>query len=264
MVSNENSTSPENTVRINLASLSGIPFFAGTNTSKSGAFYFNLPDNTGMHDYFVSCQEESSDLKIKLTPEFCKEPFEVLPGSFSLSAEEKEMATEICINKQVNDKIVQHDLVKDYKFEDSLSTTFYGPADKRLYTNDFIDLPNIGDFIFELFGDLVIIKYNKQEPYIQLVDLNLHEKRPMLCLIDNVPIYDLSEFLKINTDKINYVEILARPYLVGNKIYKGIIFASSHNKDFAEVNLPKNAQFFRINSFSTSDESKTIYPPEFK
>ena len=71
-----------------------------------------------------------------------------------------------------------------------------------------------------------------------------------LILLDNIPVSDVDEFLRIPLDRIEKIEIFDEPYIVTGIKYSGIICVSTKRKDFAGIRLDKNSLFFSYNLLS--------------
>ena len=61
-----------------------------------------------------------------------------------------------------------------------------------------------------------------------------------LVLLDNIPVLDVDEFLKIPLDRIEKIEIIDKPYIVSGIKYSGVICVSTKRKDFAGIKLNNN------------------------
>ena len=81
-----------------------------------------------------------------------------------------------------------------------------------------------------------------------------------LVLIDNVPVLNVDELLRISLDRIDKLEVFDKPYLVCGVKYNGIIGIFTTRNDFAGIELPKNSLFFSYDLLS--EEHFNISPPD--
>jgi hypothetical protein len=123
------------------------------------------------------------------------------------------------------------------------------------FTKDYIDLPNIEEFLFELVPE-VTVSYQKNIPSIHTSKRNAYQNLPFLILIDNIPISDVRTFLNIKPNAIKTIELIDNSYVIGDSKYNGVIHAFSKNQNIAGIDLPKNSLFFNYHTYSPSKTCK--------
>lgn len=233
--------------------------FSGYKTGSNGRFIFTFPDFRGSYDLFAEAVKEDQPLTIKIDPEFCQNPFNPRLIPFTLSEDEKKIAEEISVNMQINrlsDFSTPYPENPDIPKTDKV-TGFYGDPSRTIYTDKYINLPDLREFLFELVPEFRI-ENQKKTTVLKLTRMTSLAAYSPLCLIDNVPVSHLDDFLKIPTEKIEKIEIIDKPWIAGNTQYNGIIQAFSKKRDMAGINIPRNSVFFRYKFLA--DEYPVRFP----
>lgn len=224
------------------------PYISTFKTKEDGKFYLSYPEYTGIEDFFIAASKDNSDLEINIDNDFCN--VQKLPEvAFKLNAEERELAKEIYVNAQLNSKFRTEISAQKLGSDDTIQ--FYGKPNKVYYTKDYIDLPELREFIFEIVNEIVVYEH-KGEPYIHSKNWNAFPNEPFLMMVDNIPIIDIKAFLKIKISTIERVELVDESYVIGDKAYAGVINVISHKGDIAGIKLTKNSLFFKYQMLSDS------------
>jgi hypothetical protein len=126
---------------------------------------------------------------------------------------------------------------------ESRQLPFYGKPTQVYYTKEYITLPNLEEFFYELVNEVRTIR-EEEQTYLKLLRYSQYQNLKSLILLDNIPVLHVDEFLKIPLELIEKVEIFDKPYIVTGRMYSGIICVSTKKKDFAGIKLNKNSQFF--------------------
>lgn len=219
-------------------------YLASYKTNTEGKFYFSLPDLTGRYDFYVDILQDNLETKIYLDNDFCDKPV-VLPYiPFLINVKEKELLREMSIHTQISEK---YEIMGDEE-QPNENQYFYGKAGKVYYTKEYIELPNLKEFFFELVPE-VWVHYKKAKPYLFIDgETGISIENPLI-LIDNIPASNDEKVLKIPVKKIERIEVINQPYVVSGNIYRGLISIYSVQKDFAGIDLSKNSMFFSFNLF---------------
>ena len=77
-------------------------------------------------------------------------------------------------------------------------------------------------------------------------------------MLDNIPVWDIEDFLNLKTNKIERFELIDNSYVIGDAKFCGILSAFSRNQDIAGLDLPRNSQFYRYNMFTDREENSII------
>jgi len=138
---------------------------------------------------------------------------------------------------------------EDFSFID-----FFGSPLITIKTDDYVKLPTLEEFFFELIPN-VILKKKKGKRYFTLIgdhaDLALY--KPLL-LLDHVPIVDVETILPISPEKIDHIDIVNATYIRGYLHFGGIISITSLEGDMAEIDIPSNSRLFNFKTFEPQQE----------
>ena len=219
-------------------------YFSVDNTNEKGEFYFTIPYINGKYDFYIDVKSNySTDAEILINNDYCNEDI-ILPYiSFKLEKDEENLIKEVMVDNQLKEKFLSakessYNVLSDY---DTLK--FYGSAEKIYYTKEYIELPNLAEFFYEIVSEVMVV-YNKDSNYLKITNNTNFQALSPLILIDNLPVYNVAKFLKTSLKKIERVEVINSRYIAGNSIYNGLISVYSKNKDFAGVELNPNSMFF--------------------
>jgi len=168
------------------------------------------------------------------------------------------LAEEICINSQISE-VFKKTEPTHYNSKEQNEVSFYGKPSKILYTKDFIDLPYLEEFIFELIKEVKVKGINGK---MRLHDEHLHSLGiyPFLILVDNMFVFDHEAVLKMRTNIVERVEVVPKGYVIGNQKYSGLINVFTKKKNLSGIKLPENSMFFNYQMF-TNQQNIDAYSP---
>lgn len=240
-------------------------YFTTCKAKENGLFYFTLPDFSGRYDFYIDAVLESDEnAAIVIDNDYCNRNIQLTYYPFSLDSVEQKIASEMMVNMQLNN------VYKENENSSSASTQlpFYGSPKRVYFTEKYVQLPNLEEFIFELVNEVRTIR-SKNEAYLKLSGYSQYRNLKPLVLLDNIPVPDVNELLKIPLERIEKVEIFDQPYIVSGIKYSGIIGIYTKRKDFAGTELYKNSQFFgysllsegyfQLPEYSSTDTTRNIY-----
>jgi len=222
-------------------------YFSVYKTNERGRFVFLLPDMQGIHDFFVQAEMPS---EIKIDNGFCNRPVKLPYIVFHLNKDEIDFVKEMVINLQLSEKFLSNkDTLADSQPANEEPLTFYGSKAAVYYTEKYIELPNIEEFINEIIMEATIINEKGKSSLIGLRRNDFLFHSPLI-LLDNIKVDNDEQLLKIPLNRINSVEVINMGYAVAGMKYDGIISIYSKNKDFAGLDLNEYSTFFTYELFS--------------
>jgi hypothetical protein len=259
-VIDKDSRRPLKNVTVNLTTpVSGL-YYSGYNTNNDGKFVFTFPFMHGKHDFYIGLTKvDTIEAEILIDNDFCNAPVTLPFIALELDDSEKELVREIMINMQMNQKYLSNAISSDDKENDSEEQkVFYGSAQSIIYTKDYIELPNLEEFFFELIPEVTVL-YSKRKPYLKINKPTSLTSYPPLILIDNIPVDNNEKLLKIPTNRIERIELINQGYTKGDMLFNGLISIYSKNNDLAGIELPLNSMFFSYNLFSDGSYNPADY-----
>jgi len=247
---------PVTYARIHLAVLGNNPEYIGTLVDKAGRFRFFLPHHTGIQDLFITV-ETSNDLPVEILIDknFSTDFVQLPQQPFILSSKQPEVIREIMFNMQV-EKIFKQSLTNTEAVEkkDSASLDFFGSPFITIKTKDWVKLPTLEEFFFELIPT-VILKKKKGKRYFILIgdhsDLSVYKP---LILLDHVPVIDVVTILSLSPETIDHIDIINATYIRGYLHFGGIISIISREGDMGGIDIPRNSRLFNFKAIEPQHE----------
>jgi hypothetical protein len=228
-------------------------YFSVFQTNKQGRFFFTLPFITGRHDLFIEAlTDELAEPEIKIDNDFCNVPV-ILPYlRFELDKEEEKLVVDMMIDSQLKEKFTP-DSFKDSKKREK-PIVFYGKPQHLIHMEDYIELIDLEEFIFELVPE-IIVHHKKGKSFIRFERITGLSNLSPLVLIDNLPVSDLGQFLKTPVNKLERIELINKGYVAGNQIFNGLLSVYSKNNDFAGIEMVQSSMFFNYSLYSNNTEA---------
>ncbi len=246
-VLDKNTRNPLSNTLVNLTIPVSNEYFSNYRTNEKGTFYFTIPPIYGKTDFYIEAiTSENIETEILIDNDFCQNPV-ILPFiQFSLNSKEEELVKEFAVNVQLNELFSENYKQQNVK---TVPEPFYGSASNVYLTKDYIELPNLKEFFFELISEFSVL-HNKKIPYLKLRSPKEVSYIDPLILVDNVPIVNQEKLLKTPLKEFERIDIIDKPYIVRDIVYNGLISVYSKNSDFAGIELHSNSMFFNFNLFS--------------
>jgi hypothetical protein len=242
---------PQKDIYVSLSEPKHGEYFSIYKANDQGRFVFSLPYMHGPHDFFI--QSEYSDLlssDILIDNGFCSKPVKLPYVAFKLNEEETHFIKDLAIDLQLSERfLLKKDTLSDSQQAKTEPLAFYGSKKVVYYTEKYIELPNIGEFISEIIHEAIIINEKGKTSLISMKRTYLSDCPPLI-LLDNVHVNNDDQLLKIPLNRIEKVEVINLDYVVAGMRYYGIISIYSKNKNFAGLDLNKNSVFFTYELFS--------------
>jgi hypothetical protein len=241
---------PKKDILVSLSEPQHGEYFSVYHTNDNGRFIFSLPDMHGKHDFFIQAESPS---EILVDEEFCNRPV-ILPYiAFKLNKDEKEVVKEMVINEQLNERFMTNeDTLANAPYPKPVPVVFYGSKKKIYYTDKYIELPDIEEFIVEIIQEAIIINDKNKRSFISMKREDFGQYQPLI-LMDNIQVSNDERLLKTPLNRIVRVEVINKDYVVGEMKYDGIMSFYSRNKNVAGLDLNKNSMFFTYELFSDTE-----------
>ncbi|MCH7658893.1 MAG: hypothetical protein IIB05_11325, partial [Bacteroidetes bacterium] len=222
----------------------------------AGRFRFFLPHHTGIQDLFITA-ETNDDLPVEILIDnnFSTDFVQLSQLPSFLPPQQSELIREIMFNMQV-EKIFNQPLAntEPVEKEDSSFINFFGSPFITIKTIDYVKLPTLEEFFFELIPK-VILKKKKGKRYFTLIgdhsDLAIYKP---LVLLDHVPVIDVETILSLSPETIDHIDIINATYIRGYIHFGGIINIISREGDMAGIDIPRNSRLFNFKTFEPQQE----------
>lgn len=230
--------------KLQLSSYADPFFYAEVFSGKDGSFLFTLPHFTGNPELHIAeATEIHSNHNILLASEFCNKPIELPYVPLLIDTLEQTTVREILVNTQLKERYGLDPL--PFREGDKQNIPFYGEGASVTYVNDYIELSDLREFIYEIIP-LVSISSSSSGSSISIQGPSCMDIYPPLILVDNVPVANNEEVLNITSNRIERIEVINQAYLVGNSRYSGILSVYSAKKDMTGMNREGERHFFNL------------------
>ena len=242
---------PQKDIYVSLSEPKHGEYFSFYRTNNQGRFVFSLPYMQGPHDFFIQSEYSGSlSSEILIDNGYCNKPVKLPFVAFKLNEGEIHILKYLAIDQQLSEKFqLNKDTLPDSLHAKTEPLPFYGSKKIVYFTEKYIELPNIEEFINEIIHEATITKEKGETSLISMRRTYL-SNCPPLILLDNVHVSNDEQLLKIPLNRIEKVEVINQDYVVAGMRYYGIISIYSKNKNFAGLDLNKNSEFFTYELFS--------------
>lgn len=230
--------------RLQLSSYADPFYYAEVLSGIDGKFLFTLPHFTGNPELNITEASDSSlNHSILLASEFCNKPVSLPFVPLLIDTAEQSIVSEILVNMQLMERYGINVLPADEST--AIKMPFYGKGASVTYVRDYIELPDLREFIYEIIPQ-VSIQGSSKSSSISIQGPSCLDIYPPLILVDNVPVPNNEAFLNIPSNRIERIEVVNHAYMVGNSRYSGIISIYSSKKDMTGMSQEGERNFFNL------------------
>ncbi len=249
VVDKENKQAIENNM-VNVSVFDTVNYSLTTTTDSAGKFYFDLGKTCGEKELLITADEKTIPLEILVDNDFCNQKVLLPFIPFSINDKSRKFYTNF-----INRGIVENKYITTYNQNTESTGNYinlnYQSPDFKIVLSDYIALPHLADYFYELFPNVGIRRIDNQSVF-QIFGYYSEKNRPIV-LVDNVIITNIDNLLQISAKNIKSIETFEKPYAIGDKIFSGIIRINSKQRDLAKIELPESGLFinYKMLSYNT-------------
>ncbi len=219
-------------------------------TNEKGQFFFDLSKLRGEYEIFISAKSNEKQTPLILVDnDFSTQNIKLPYVQLDLSKESKKRYQSLTFNSQIQTLFRHQKIEKELKSFSS-DSTFYGKPDFVLKINNYVAMPNVKDYIYELMPQLGV-RHNGKKTSLKILgiysELAIHDP---LVLVDMVSIFDIDRVLDLQPDKIDRIELITMPYVRGDIVFGGIVSFFSKKGNLAGIDLTSAGRFITYNMLS--------------
>ncbi len=232
-------------------------------TRSDGSFLFSLNNFENTQDVFLCpLVNNGKDLELKINTDFSPIFPKLNEIPLSIDPSDTRLLEQLIIADQTQ---ILYDI--DSKKRDSslkhLPYSFGNPK-ISIVLDDYIETPTLEMVFKELVPSLGVRK--KKDVYsLRLYDSEraIFYTSPLI-LVDNIPIFDVNELLKVSPKVVNKIEINPTTFILGDHNIDGIVVISTTSDDFGGIIMPNSSTFFEYQTLSPNYvfNAKTYTKPE--
>ncbi len=246
--------------RINLSIIGEGRDFMAAVTDSTGHFYFALPDYSGHRDLFLCrAEEDTVASQLLIDNDYCSLPVQMPAPEFKLTDEERNVALTLARNEDIHSQY-QPDSLRCRKTEVAEDITFYGTPSHVIRLDEYISLPSLEEYLYELAGAVNVKKKNKKKYFKVIGDRAEMNYYDPLVLVDYVAVNNIDKILAATPASIDRVEVINVPYVKGDITYGGIVSIISKKGDFGGIDLPASGIFVNYDFFADACVCETETP----
>lgn len=213
-------------------------------TQKKHNFSIDLPYIYGKSDAYINASD--SNLSIVVLPQFRQVKVQMKQGLTLSSTQAK------ILEKAKHNAIVYGSYHKTKSVNNELKAEFYGKPDLSIKLDDYVALSDVEEYLFELLPSVSLKKddgktglFFNNPPYSS----SFYEP---LILLDRIRMRNVDDILGIDTEELDYIDVVPHNFRLGNQTYRGILSFFSKNADLAKVDLSGNGSFVNFNFFDNT------------
>ncbi len=247
--------------RVQLSLIGEKPDYFGYLTGKDGDFYIAVPDYSGLKDFYISAETQAAgQIEILIDQDFSTQYIDPKQLTLQIGLEEKPFLEEMMLNAQVNNSYQAKTILSDSSLtEESVKEgNFYGDPWFTIRIDDYVKLPTLEEFIFELIPQTSIRRRGGKISLSMEGDYNDLSIYSPLILLDHVAISEVSAIINVSPEKLESIDLINASYVRGNIKYGGILSITSKNRDLAGIDLPLDSYFFNL--ITLTEVQETIFP----
>ncbi len=231
-------------------------------TREDGAFVFAFDQLQGEQDLCVGMSNrDAGEVEILINNDFSTDFSALQAVPLTFDSAQHRLFEKMYLNEQLQQQFSWAKTVSSTPpAEDLIPSTNLGTADEFFEIADFIDLPTLEDVFREVIPFVKVRgKVGARTLSIWDKQIELYNDNPVV-LLDNVPIYDIDELLKLNPKNIQRIGVIYANYLLGDYLFGGMLSITTSTDNFAGYQWPGESVFF---SFTTISSGKTFQYPDY-
>jgi hypothetical protein len=257
-VRDKQSNLPAKNVDVYLSAFGESLIFHISETQENGSFIFPLDHLKRSQDIFVSIDpQQHTNMEVLINNDFSNQ-FSRLPDyPFRIDTSYEKLLTEMYINHQAS---TTFEIAYSAEQADEPFTNLPSNYEIVIRLNDYIELSSLEEVIYEIVPP-VFVKSTKEEKYLSVANYATQQvSRAGLILLDNVPIFDVDELLKLAPANIESIEVINKPYYLGNHLLESIVSFKTKTGDFGGYKFPTESIFLE---FQTLSLQQTFITPNY-
>ena len=239
--------------RLQLSSYADPFLFAEVQSREDGSFMYAFPDFSGNPELHIREKADSlKESRILLATEYCNKAIHLPFIPLVIDSAERSLVREILLNAQLEERYRAYP--EEETTESNPAHSFYGDDVSVSYVSDYIELADLNEFITEIIPQ-VSIRSRDGSSFITVQGPDCLDIYPPLVLLDNIPVENNDELLRIPSNRIERIEVLNRAYMVGNARYSGIFSIYTNRQDMAGFARDGELQFFNLRMLDNPSKS---------
>ncbi len=253
----------------NAAPLANIPVYLsafGNNnllhiseTKPNGSFMFALSKMYGDADIFITIDPEAQTHAEMLINNDFSNAFGALPEhNFTVDSTHEDLLSDMLVSLETQ-KVFP---ITNTLWENKINPVINLPAtyDVSVMLDDFIELKTLREVFYEIVPP-VSVKTDKSTSYLSVANYQTQQvSRAGLVILDHAPVFNVDELLKISPVNIERIDVINRPYYLGDHLLSSIVSIKTKTGDFGGYRFPPQSIFLE---YQTGTTAKVFLAPQY-
>ncbi len=221
-------------------------------TKQNGDFIYSLNSLKDRQDIFIGFRSENDEeIELQINNDFSTSFSNFKPIPLSIDSSYRLLIEEMNINHQAGN-IYKTDPGLSEIAAEPLPFNFINPP-VSVNLDKYINTPTL-EMVFNELIPRCIVNKRQGSYFLTVVNdaENLLYKDP-LVLIDNIPIFDMNELMKINPSQIEKIACYPLPFILGDNIIEGLVLINTRTENFGDIQMPEGSVFINYQTISTSN-----------
>jgi hypothetical protein len=216
-----------------------------TRTGPQGEFLFALNDMYGLSDVFVTIDPEFKQGKKVLINTGFSNRFADLPEyGFSIDSSYQNLLSAMLVDLETRIAFLQEDIPIR-----PLIRNVPENYDFSIRLDDYIELATLEEVFYEIVPP-VSVKSDNGVKSLSVANYKTQQVSAAgLVLLDNVPVFNANELLRIPPANIERIDVINRPYYLGDLLLESVISIKTKTGDFGGYRFPGHAVFLEYQTF---------------
>lgn len=218
---------------------------------EDGSFLFSLNNfERNQHVFLCPLFNQQDEVELKIHTDFSPNFPNLISPPLTVDSSSTYLLEQMLVASQTT-KVYKTDS-KEQDFSISPLPYAFDNPEISIVLDDFIETPTLEIVFRELVPNIRVRKRNENYR-LSIFDKErkLYYNTPLI-LVDNIPIFNINELMKISPKIIEKIEIHSTPFILGDHTINGIIMISTFTKIFGGITMPKSSTFFEYQTVSPS------------
>ena len=221
-------------------------------TKQHGEFIYSLNNLSNLQDVFLCPKSiiNGEEIELQINNDFIGLQSKFQPIPLSVDSSQRRLLEELHINFQAGN-IYKTDPGTKEIITPSLPFNFKNlPISVNL--DDYVNTPSL-EMVFNELVPRCIVTKRKGNYFLTVIndEENVIYENPMV-LVDNIPIFDHNELMKIHPSKIEKIACMPAPIVLGDNMIEGLVMIKTRTDNFANVKMPEGSIFLNYQMISPS------------
>jgi hypothetical protein len=224
-----------------------------------GKFSVTLPNREGVQELLVQPESEGYErVEVRIDRDFDQRYLPLSFEPFQLSESEESLLNTMARKVQLS-MIYDRTKSAGENSADSVHVPFYGSPTLSVNLDEYVLLPSLKEVFISLVPGVTPVNRNDRDfLIIESENPSLNTLFHPLLMIDEVPLFDKTQFMSVPPEKISRIDVIDDLYLKGDLWFGGIINLHSKQKDIGGIDLPGDAFFFDFQAMYPASSKEEV------